>query len=231
MNIHCLAHVPFEDAANIGVWAEYWGHSLKYTHFFKGEPLPELDDFDMLAVMGGLMNIYEHDKYPWLVEEKAFIRRAIDAGKKVVGVCLGAQLISDALGGEVTANPEKEIGWHTVRITPDSSRSRFFEDLPEKMQVFQWHGDTFSIPPEAIHLATGDICANQAFQYGENVVALQFHLEYSTESIEKMLIHCADELVEAPCIQTPEQIRDGYENIHETTKLLFRILDKFNRKN
>lgn len=229
MKIHCLAHVPFEDAANIGVWAEYWGHSLEYTRFFKGETLPELKSFNMLAIMGGLMNIYEHDKYSWLLEEKAFIRRAIDAGKKVIGVCLGAQLIADVLGGKVTTNPEKEIGWHTVRTTPESVQSRFFKNLPQEMTVFQWHGDTFSIPPGAIRLATGEVCENQAFQYGENVLGLQFHTEYSIESIEKMLVHCANELVLTPYIQSPVEIRAGYENIHEATKLLFSILDAFTR--
>src|SRR5210317_582548 len=117
MKIHCLAHVPFEDAANIGRWAKLRGHSLTYTYFFKDE---------MLAVMGGPMNVYEHDVYPWLIAEKKFIRQSIDAGKKIIGVCLGAQLLADILGGKVTANSHKEIGWHTVKQTPRAVQSNVF---------------------------------------------------------------------------------------------------------
>ena len=98
MEIHCLAQVPFEDAANIDRWAGDRGHSLSYTHFFRNESLPQIGSFDMLAIMGGSMNIYEHKAYPWLVTEKVFIQKAMEAGKKVIGVCLGGQLIADALG-------------------------------------------------------------------------------------------------------------------------------------
>lgn len=227
MKIHCLAHVPFEDAANISRWAKLRGHSLAYTHFFKDESLPPLEWFDMLAVMGGLMNVNEYDEYPWLAREKEFIRQAIDAGKKVIGVCLGAQLIADVLGGTVTANAHKEIGWHTVKQTPQAVQSRAFSPLPQEMMVFQWHGDTFSIPPGAVPLAFGIACENQAFQYGEHVLGLQFHMEYSEESIEKMLKYCTHELVEAPYIQTPEQIRAEYDNIPRNTAWLYTLLDAF----
>jgi GMP synthase-like glutamine amidotransferase len=227
MKIHCLAHVPFEDAANIGRWAKLRGHSLTYTHFFKEETLPPLERVDMLTIMGGPMNVYEHDVYPWLAAEKQFIRQAIDAGKKIVGVCLGAQLLADVLGGRVTANAHKEIGWHTVTLTPQAAQSKVFSALPPELQVFHWHGDTFSLPPGAVHLASSAACENQAFQVGETVLGLQFHMEYTKESIEKMLKFCADELVEAPTIQTPEQIRDGYGTIAQNTAWLYTLLDVF----
>lgn len=227
MRIHCLAHVPFEDAANIGAWAQQRGYPLSYTRFFQDNPLPSLDSFDMLAIMGGLMNIYEHDKYPWLITEKEFIKKVIDAGKKIVGVCLGGQLLADVLGGKVTRNPQKEIGWHRIWIKAQAKLSPVFSKFPVELEVFQWHGDTFAIPPGAVHLAENDICPNQAFLYENHVLGLQFHLEYSTESIEKMLIHCADELVPAPYINTPETIRAGYDKIPHLTNLLFSTLDEF----
>lgn len=227
MNIHCLAHVPFEDAANIGRWAALRRFPLSYTHFFRDETLPPIEAFDMLAIMGGLMNVYEHDEYPWLVTEKEFIRKAIEADKKIVGVCLGAQLLADVLGGSVTANAHKEIGWHRVKLTPQAEQSKAFSTLPQDMLVFQWHGDTFSLPPGAIHLASNDVCQNQAFQVGDTVLGLQFHMEYSQESIEKMLKNCAHELVRAPYIQTPEQIRAGYDNITRNTAWMYTLLDSF----
>jgi GMP synthase-like glutamine amidotransferase len=227
MNIRCLTHVPFEDAANIAVWAEQRGHTLTYTHLHRYDQLPAADSFDMVAIMGGLMNIYEHAPYPWLAQEKKFIRRTIDAGKKVIGICLGAQLITDVLGGQVRPNTYKEIGWHPIKLTSRAARSAAFSALPKTMTVFHWHGDTFSIPPGAIHLASSTVCTNQAFQYGEQVLALQFHLEYSKESIEKMLEHCSDELIDSPYIQTAEEIRSGMTNIQQNTEWLYTLLDAF----
>lgn len=226
MNIHVLMHVPFEDAANIGVWAESRGHTLSYTRLYDGEKVPAPETFGMLAVMGGPMNIYEHDAYPWLVAEKTFIKQAIDTGKKVIGVCLGGQLIADVLGGNVTQGQHKEIGWHGITQTPQAADS-LFSALPREMTIFQWHGDTFSIPPGAVHIAASDACENQAFQYGSNVLGLQFHMEYSQESIEKMLNHCADEIVEAPYIQDIETIRAGYGHIPTATDQLNALLDAF----
>jgi GMP synthase-like glutamine amidotransferase len=222
-------HVPFEDAANIGAWARLRGHALRYTHLFQTKSLPSVKSFDMLAVMGGPMNVYEHERYPWLAREKEFIRQAIDANKKVLGVCLGAQLIADVLGGHVSPNAHKEIGWHTVQLTPQAARHKPFKSLPGRMMVFHWHGDTFSLPAGAVGLASSAACANQAFLCGDHVLALQFHMEYSGVSIERMLAYCADELIEAPCIQTAEQIRAGYDHIPQTTEWLFALLDAFTR--
>ena len=227
MKICCLTHVPFEDAANIGVWADQRGHALTYTHLHRYDLLPAIESFDMVAIMGGPMNIYEHVLYPWLAQEKKFIRRAIDAGKKVIGICLGAQLITDVLGGQVRPNSYKEIGWHPIKLTSRAAKSAGFSTLPRTMTVFHWHGDTFSIPPGAIHLASSTVCTDQAFQYGEHVLALQFHLEYSQESIEKMLDNCADELVDSPYIQTAEEIRSGGTNIQQCTDYLYTLLDAF----
>ncbi len=229
MKIHCLTHVPFEDAANIGDWAKSRGHSLTYTHLYQGQSLPPLESLDMLAIMGGSMNVYEQDWYPWLESEKDFIRRAVDADKKVIGVCLGAQLIAAALGGEVFPNDHKEIGWHPIQLTPQAAQSKVFSMLPPEMMVFHWHGDTFSLPPGAVHLAASTVCENQAFQYGDNVLGLQFHLEYSAESIEKMLTHCGDELTDAPYIQTMDEIRGGIANLSANTLWLRLFLDAFYR--
>ncbi len=228
MKIHCLTHVPFEDAAGIETWARRRRYALTYTHLYQDDPLPSLDAFDVLAVMGGPMNVYEHDRYPWLLREKQFLRSAVDAGKKMLGVCLGAQLLADVLGGKVTPNPYKEIGWHEVKLTEQADQSPVFTSVfPKQFPVFQWHGDTFQIPSGAIRLAESQACPNQAFQYGSNVLALQFHIEYTQESIEKMLIHCADELTDGPCIQKGNAIRSGYNLIDSMQKKLVRLLDNW----
>lgn len=226
MRIHYLQHVPFEDAANIGKWAEEKGHILTRTEIFEDEPFPDTDRIDMLAIMGGLMNVYQYRDYPWLKNEKVFIEKAIRQKVKVIGICLGAQLIADVLGARVSQNRYIEIGWHDITLCRTGVNSRFFRDFPEEFTAFHWHGDTFEIPDGATHLAASRACENQAFTYDDNVLCLQFHLEYSQDSIEKMLKYCANELVDAPYVLQEETIRQGYHNISENTDLLYKLLDE-----
>jgi GMP synthase-like glutamine amidotransferase len=227
MNIHCLTHVPFEDAANIQVWADRHGHTLRYTHLYKNDPLPAMNEFDMLAIMGGPMNVYEYDAYPWLKMEKHFIRRAIDARKKVLGVCLGGQLIADTLGGKVTKNKLPEIGWHTISLRQAGKKSPLFEGFDEEFMVFHWHGDTFAIPPMAVHLAGSKACDNQVFLYNTNVLGLQCHLEYSETSIRAMLKDCESELIQSPYVQNIRQIEHGLKWVSTVQGYMDTLLDRF----
>ncbi len=224
MRFHWLGHVPFEDAANIGVWAKRHGYAVTDTQFYAGEALPAVQEIDALAVMGGPMNVYQYRDHPWLLDEKRFIERAIEAGVPTIGVCLGAQLIADVLGAKVYQNPQVEIGWFELQTVAKPSSEGLLRDLPEHFMAFHWHGDTFDIPSGAAHLARSEACRNQAFQYDRHVVGLQFHLEYSARSIEKMLVHCADELVAAPFIQSRDQIGKGFTHLCRTSAMLDSIL-------
>lgn len=225
MRCHWLGHVPFEDAAHIGLWAVRHGYELTHTQLYAGQPLPPVETIDALAIMGGPMNVYQYRDHPWLVEEKRFIERAIEAGIPVVGVCLGAQLIADVLGAKVTQNHQIEIGWFEVELTDDGRKSDIFKGMPDRFTAFHWHGDRFDIPSGAMHLAGSQACTNQAFLYGNRILGLQFHLEYSAQSIGKMLVHCADELTEGPFIQAQRQITADLTNVESTQKLLFGLLD------
>ncbi|MBU4222474.1 MAG: type 1 glutamine amidotransferase, partial [Euryarchaeota archaeon] len=205
MRIHSLEHEKFEGLANIKVWAKNRGHSISRTLLFKNEELPDITDIDWLVIMGGSMNVYEEEKYPWLRDEKNFIAQAI-AGKKIVlGVCLGAQLIADALGGKVSRNRYAEIGWFPLTLTKEARTSPVFNALPLRFTAFHWHGDTFEIPSGAVRIAQSEACANQAFEYGRTI-GLQFHLEYSEKSIDLMFRNCADDIVDGRYIQKPEEI-------------------------
>jgi GMP synthase-like glutamine amidotransferase len=229
MRIHSLEHEPFEGLANIEVWAKKKGHSISRTLLFNNEELPDIDDFDWLVIMGGSMNIYEEEKYPWLREEKNFIAEAI-AGKKIaLGVCLGSQLIADVLGGRVSKNRYKEIGWLPVSLTREAKNSFIFSTFPSRFTAFHWHGDTFRIPSGAARMAESDGCANQAFEYGR-VIGLQFHIEYSVDSINLMLQNCADELVEGKYIQAVDEIVSHISNVREINKLLNLLLDNIERE-
>ena len=225
MRLHYLQHVPFEDSANIAVWAASRGHDVTHTRLDLDEPLPEPEALDWLVVMGGPMNVDDHAAYPWLVREKQFLRRAIDRGSRVLGVCLGGQLISEVLGGAVTRNRQREIGWYPITLGEAAAGSALFGGFPRQCLAFHWHGDTFSIPPGAVRMAASDGCDNQAFQYGDRVVGLQYHWDYSAESIETMICHCGDELTPAVGVQTAAEIRAGYERVPAIREMLFQLLD------
>lgn len=225
MRVHYLQHVPFEGLAGIEAWVQSKGHSLSVTRFFNGESLPDVKDIDWLIVMGGPMNIYEHEEYPWLVQEKRFISQAIHGGKTVLGICLGAQLIADVLGAEVTRNQYKEIGWLPVKLTEEAMASTIFGFLPKEFTVFHWHGDTFDLPPGVIRLASSEGCLNQAFLYDDRVLGLQFHMESTTDSIEEIVRNCGSEIVQGKYIQKPEEILGKAQHVSWMNDAMSQILD------
>ena len=230
LRLHGIRHESFEREAEIAVWAAQRGHSLTHTDLWNGEALPELHSFDWLLVMGGPMGVYDEDQYPWLAAEKRFLRQAVDAGKLVLGVCLGAQLLSVVLGGQVTRNRFAEIGWHEVQATPQAETSSIFADLPPVYEAFHWHGDTFSIPEGALWTAKSMACAHQAFEAcGGRVVGLQFHLETNAASMNELAEHCAHEIkpdaVAQPFIQPVAVMHDRPERLAALRGLLDRILD------
>ena len=220
MRIHSFQHVPFEDLAYIDRWATANGAATTTTRFHENDPLPALTDFDFLVILGGPMNVYEQDRYPWLAAEKKFIGHAIAAKKSVLGICLGAQLIADVLGGTVTRNAHTEIGWYPVTLTDAGKQTSAFRGFPSEWMAFHWHGDTFSIPPGAVHAAGSAACANQAFVYQERVVGLQCHLEYTPESIETMIREDGTALVAGSYIQSADQL---LQSAHATTELNQRM--------
>ena len=212
MKIHWLQHVPFEGLGTMEGRFIARGHSLTCTRLYAGEvPPANAEGFDWLVVMGGPMNIYQYRDHPWLRAEKQLIREAVAAGRRVLGICLGAQLIADALGGRVYQNDEREIGWFPVRAVAGGAGSPFA--FPAEALVFHWHGDTFSLPPGAVWLAESEGCAHQAFAVGARVLGLQFHLEMTTADIGRIALACADELTPGRYVQSAAkmvaQSRDG----------------------
>jgi GMP synthase (glutamine-hydrolysing) len=206
MHLHYFQHVPFEGIARIGDWARSRGFSVTGTRLYAGDPIPPIETLDWLIVMGGPMGAGDDDRYPWLADEKRAIDQAIQQGKVVLGICLGAQLIASVLGARVFPNPHKEIGWFPIELTTEGQQSPLFGFLPKQFSVFHWHGDTFDLPRGAVHLASSAACQNQAFVWEHRVVGLQFHLEVTEEGIQALMHHCADELVTAPFIQRPEEM-------------------------
>jgi len=227
MRIHYLQHVFFEGPGVIADYAASGAHSLTATRLFEGEKLPDVHEVDLLVVMGGPMNIYEEDKYPWLIEEKRFILEVIHAGKPVLGICLGAQLIADLLGAPVFPGDFREIGWFPIFLTDEARQTDIAAVFSGEFPVFHWHGDTFAIPEGAVHLALSPACKNQAFIYGNRILALQFHLESTPESIKALVENCGDEIVEGRYVQSAAEMLSppmGY--FRRINHAMYGILDQ-----
>jgi GMP synthase-like glutamine amidotransferase len=225
MRIHYFQHVPYEGLGNIEGWIKARRYSLSATRFYAADPLPGIAEIDWLIIMGGPMGTYEDMKYPWLTVEKQFIRESINAGKKVLGICLGAQLIAAVLGAKVYPHIHKEIGWFPLKLTDKGRESKVFRGLPGEFPAFHWHGDTFSSPRDAAHLAETVVCRNQAFSYGDKVVGLQFHLDVQRENIEQWIKNGAEELVEGSYVQTAEQMLVCENEFEKIQKYMYKILD------
>lgn len=204
MNAHVLQHVPFEGLGSIGPWLVARGAKICYTRFFDSPLLPDTADLDLIIALGGPMSVNDEAGLLWLKEEKRFILQAIQGGKSILGICLGAQLIASALGARVYSGPHREIGWFDIESTTNDPDLFQF---PNTVRVFHWHGETFDLPPGASRLARSTACENQGFQIGSKVIGLQFHLETTPESAESLIVHCRDELVHGPFIQSEEQLR------------------------
>lgn len=225
MRVHVFQHVAFEGLGCIADWLDTQQAQVSFTRFFAADPLPALENIDLLIVLGGPMSVNDHDIHHWLSDEKQLIQQVIAAQKPVLGICLGAQLIASALGSRVYPNSQKEIGWFAVDALPELPADVFA--FPAQIQVLHWHGETFDLPTGAVHLAKSAACAIQAFQYQQRVIGLQFHLETTLESAQQMLIHCADELVSGqPYIQDQQQLlAQTTVNSGQVNQLMQQILN------
>lgn len=229
MNIYCLQHVAFENPGTIKDWTKENHHSINYTYFFEDSfVLPHLKDIDALIIMGGNINVDEEKEYPWLSKEKELIAAVIDAGKKVIGICLGSQLIAAALYSKVYPNNKKEIGFFPVQFLSDALNHPLFNHFTNPYTVFHWHGDTFDLPPNAKLIASSEACQHQAYLIGNTVLGLQFHFEMNQVIIDDMIKHDGKELEESgKYIQSKEQIQNGYQHLLKNRKDFFILLDKF----
>lgn len=228
MKIHALHHVPYEGIGLIRDWISRNNHQSSNTYFYKDPVLPVPDQFDALIIMGGPMSVNDENLYPWLKDEKAFIKNAIYEGKKVLGICLGAQLVAWCLGSEVYPNMAKEIGWFPImKMFGMHSWFPAFDES-DKQTVLHWHGDTFTLPTGAVHLFESAACPHQAFQLEDNLLALQFHLEMNEKNLRDLIAHNRDSLTGGYFIQSEYEILNGFEQYSALNQqILFDLLDYF----
>jgi GMP synthase-like glutamine amidotransferase len=189
MRAVCLQHVPFEGPGVFAKLLQARGYDVA-CRIVPVEGLPA-DAGDFLLIMGGPMSA--NDPEPWIREEIRFIRHAIDAGKPVLGVCLGSQLMARALGAKVYPGPSLELGMTPVKISDQGRHDTVFQCMPENFDVFQWHGEVFDLPEGAVPLASSEMCL-QAFRYGKSAYGLLFHLELDQLGIEALCRECPGDL-------------------------------------
>jgi GMP synthase-like glutamine amidotransferase len=197
-------------------WAEERAHQIEVFKAYEGE-LPRQDSFDLLVILGGPMSV--NDTFDWLEAEKAFVKKSIDNGCLVLGICLGAQMIAKVLGKSVYPNSTKEIGWF-----PISCSGNFLKD---ELKVLHWHGETFDLPDGAELLASSPVCKNQAFAYEDTVLGLQFHLEMDERAICEIIENCKHELVESEYVQSENEIISSKDYLKACKEELYDLLDGF----
>jgi len=176
-----IMHVASEGPGTLGTFLESVSIDIVTARLYAGDRLP--DDprvYDAVISMGGPMNVYDEDAYPFLRDETLFLQKAISSEVPVMGICLGAQMIAKAAGARVIRSPQKEVGWRKVVLTAEGRLDSLFQGLPAVLDVLQWHEDMFEVPEGGELLASSEACPHQAFRY-RSAVGLQFHVEVTEE--------------------------------------------------
>jgi GMP synthase (glutamine-hydrolysing) len=181
-------HVPYEPLGTLDPLLKEAGFRIRYVNFGREpESRPSIDGYEALIVLGGPMNCDQTEMHPNLITEIEIIREAVSRDISVLGICLGAQLLAKALGGAVSRNATREIGWYDVDLTTAGVSDPVLSTFARTQQVFQWHEDGIILPPGSVHLATSSGSNVQAFRHGEHAYGLQFHLEMNRSLIERWL--------------------------------------------
>lgn len=193
----------------------------------QNDNVPEsIEAHSALVFMGGPMSV--NDELPWIKQELTLIRQAAREKMPVLGHCLGGQLICKALGGKVTANPVKEIGWHNVQCLQNTESEKWLANLPEEFVAFHWHGETFSIPEGATAILKSELCDHQAFTM-DNILALQCHVEMTAEMVTEWAREYAHELeIQSPGVQSAESMnRDLEQNVRELNSVADQLYSRW----
>lgn len=229
MKVHVFMHVPYEGLGHIEDWAEARHYDFSFTQWYLEEHPPALEEIDMLIVLGGPMGVHDVEEYPWLMEEKAYLRKAIDQKKPILGICLGAQILAELLGGEVRVNPHREIGWHPITLEKDFLKTPLAKAFPEEQPiVFQWHHDGFSLPKGAMPIGSSPVSACQGYVYDEHIVGIQFHLEMNRDFIHRLINKARHELDNTqPYVMSEEEIEDRLHISDSMQQQLYTLMDSW----
>lgn len=223
MKIHYILHADFETPRTIDEWAIERGHSTSLSRPFAGEPLPSADEFDTLIVMGGPQSPRNLKNAPYLVDEIALIKSSLKESKFILGFCLGAQLIGEALGGKTEKSPNKEVGIFPIQLNSLGMVDPIFQSIPDLFDVLHWHNDMPSLPEGAKVLAASEGCPRQVIRFGEKVLGFQCHPEATIFQVKEMITHCPEDLGFSTYTQTADDMLD--RNFSAMRQIMHKILD------
>jgi len=224
MRVHFISHAVFESLGAIEKWVRDRDFQLTGSMPYKGEVLPDIKDIDFLCILGGPQSSTKIEKFPYLQDEINYIKQALDQDKYVFGVCLGAQLIGEALGAKTEQSPTKEVGVYPVTLTESGQADQLFDGFPKSFDVSHWHYDMPGIADGVEILAESKGCPRQAYRYGKKVVGTQCHFEFTLQSALRLIKNCPEDLSPGEYTQTVEELsKNDYCTINQR---LFKILDR-----
>lgn len=194
MKILFITHASFEKPGSIETWAHVNGHETKTVCPYNGDCIPNVNGFDFIVVMGGPQSSLEPEMAPYLNDEVEAIKQAIKLHKRIIGVCLGAQLIGQALGAAPERSPQREIGMYPIELLDPAKDDPIFLRFPSKFNVMHWHSDMPGIPEGAVLLAKSEGCPRQVVRFGERIYGFQCHFELTMELVNGMISNCVEDL-------------------------------------
>lgn len=219
--IHCLQHSERVRPLSVREWASERGIELDVRRVDLGE-LPAAADVRDLIVLGGEMNADETSAHPWLDDERDLLRELVrDADVRILGICLGSQLLAQTLGAKVHHMGTREVGWHELQHTADGRRDRVIRAIAEDSKLFEWHGDTWDLPPGAELMMTGTGCTNQAFAWRGRVYGVQFHPEFTAERTRELALTTTDPALPVGIFAQPELFARSRSMLFEMLDALF----------
>ena len=220
-----IKHIGIEGPETLGAFFTQRGFFSKTVEAWAGEPFPDdLSAFQAVVALGGPMNVYEEERYPFLKQDQLFIQKVLEESVPFLGICLGSQLLAKACGAKVYRAREEEIGFSPIQLTSEGLQDPLLAGMPPKLRVFQWHGDTFDIPAQAVLLAGGTVCPHQAFRVGPCAYGLQFHVEITGNSIQEWSAAYLD--LKQPALWEKRddlliQYAQSKENFHQTADQIY----------
>ena len=235
MRVHFIVHESFEAPGAYETWARKQGHDVTYSHLYAGDALPaDAQGIDFLIVMGGPQDpATTSEACPHFDSkgEQTLIASAVKAGKAVIGICLGSQLIGEALGAPFAHSPEKESGKFPITLTEEGRRDALFSHFAKSLDVGHWHNDMPGLTPEAKIIAFSEGCPRQIVSYSDRVFGFQCHMELTPDVVELLIAHSDKDLSRAAeyrFVDTPEKLRA--HDYSEMNQILFEFLNKLEKR-
>jgi GMP synthase-like glutamine amidotransferase len=212
LRVQIIQHSAADASAAVLPILDLLGHQVSITRLDRGDEIPGDVDHDVLMMFGGGISLTSKEPPPWVEPEKCLIRRYVDRDRRVLGICLGAQLIAAALGASVRRNREPEVGWHQVSKVDGAAETGVASSLPKSMTAFHWHQDTFEIPPGARRLFQSPATRNQAFAIGDHIFGFQFHFEANERTVRTFVAVSSLLQKEGRFVQSEAEILQGIES-------------------